>query len=140
MNIQYKSVPVKSSEITPYAQYLSRRDFLKAAGILTGSALLGACAPIGAGTAVPAQGATALPVKRDEFGDPANSFDDITHYNNFYEFSTNKEAVSSLSKNFKAHPWSVEVYGLVNKPKTYAIEDLISRFTPQERIYRLRSA
>ncbi len=138
MNAHYKSVPVKSSEITPYAQYLSRREFLKAAGILTGSALLAACTPIGAGTAVPAQGATALPVKRDEFGDPANSFDDITHYNNFYEFSTNKEAVSSLSKNFKAHSWSVEVYGLVNKPKTYAIEDLISRFTQEERIYRLR--
>ena len=53
MNNKYKSVPVKSSEITPYSQYLSRRDFLKAAGIVTGSALLAACAPKATGTAVP---------------------------------------------------------------------------------------
>ncbi|MEP6896787.1 MAG: protein-methionine-sulfoxide reductase catalytic subunit MsrP [Chloroflexota bacterium] len=138
MNNQYKSVPVKSSEITPYSQYLSRRDFLKAAGILTGSTLLAGCLPIGTGTAVPAQAATALPVKRDEFGDSANSLDDITHYNNFYEFSNNKEAVSSLSKNFIAQPWSVEIYGLVNKPKTYAIEDLLSHFVQEEFVYRLR--
>jgi methionine sulfoxide reductase catalytic subunit len=138
MNIEYKSVPIKSSEITSYSQYLSRHDFLKIAGILTGSALLAACTPSVAGATVPTQEATILPVKRDEFGDPTNSFDDITHYNNFYEFSTNKEAVSSLSKNFKAHPWTVEVYGLVNKPRTYAIEDLISQFTQEERIYRLR--
>jgi hypothetical protein len=45
MDNKYKSVPVKSSEITPYSQYLSRRDFLKAAGIVTGSALLAACGP-----------------------------------------------------------------------------------------------
>jgi sulfoxide reductase catalytic subunit YedY len=138
MSTSYKSVPVKSSEITPHSQYLSRRDFLKAAGMLTGSALLAACTPIGAGTAVPAQEAAVQHVRRDEFGDPSNSFEDITHYNNFYEFSTNKEAVSSLSKNFQAHPWSVEVYGLVNKPKTYAIEDLLSHFTQAEYIYRLR--
>src|SRR6266498_1474700 len=131
----YKSVPVKSSEITPYSEYLSRREFLKAAGIVTGSALLVACAPTG--TTIPANEAPASG-KTDEFGDPANSFEDITHYNNFYEFSENKEAVNPLSKEFKTHPWTVEVYGLVNKPKTYAIEDLIKNFTQEERIYRLR--
>ncbi len=124
----YKSVPVKSSEITPYSQYLSRREFLKAAGIVTGSALLVACAPTG--TTIPANEAPASG-KTDEFGDPTNSFEDITHYNNFYEFSGNKEAVNPLSKDFKTHPWTVEVYGLVNNPKTYAVEDLISKF-PQE--------
>ena len=138
MNNKYKSVPVKSSEITPYSQYLSRRDFLKAAGFVTGSALLAACMPNVVGTTVPTQEATVSPPKTDEFGDPANSFEDITHYNNFYEFSTNKEAVYPLSKDFKTHPWTVEVYGLVNKPKTYAIEDLISKFTQVERVYRLR--
>jgi sulfoxide reductase catalytic subunit YedY len=131
----YKSVPVKSSEITPYSQYLSRREFLKAAGIVTGSALLVACAPTG--TTVPANEAPAAG-KTDEFGDPTNSFEDITHYNNFYEFSGNKEAVNPLSKDFKTHPWTVEVYGLVNNPKTYAVEDLISKFPQEERIYRLR--
>jgi len=130
MTSKYKSIPVKSSEITPHSLYLSRREFLKAAGLVTGSALLAACAPEAT--------ETAFPVKKDEFGDPANSFEDITHYNNFCEFSENKAAVNKLSKDFKSRPWTVEVYGLVNKPKTYAIEDLLKKFTQEERIYRLR--
>ena len=140
MNNKYKSVPVKSSEITPYSQYLSRRDFLKAAGIVTGSALLAACAPRATGTAVPAGEApdSLAPGKMDELGDPANSFEDITNYNNFYEFSTNKESVNPLSEEFTPSPWTVEVYGMVNNPKTYGIEDLLSGFTQEERIYRLR--
>ena len=136
MNNKFKSVPIKSSEITPYSQYLSRRDFLKAAGIATGSALLAACAPGGTESSeaidVPTSNQT------DEFGDPVNSFTDITTYNNYYEFSTNKEAVAPLSKDFTTSPWTVEVYGLVNNPKTYGIEDLLSKFTQEERIYRLR--
>lgn len=140
MNNNYKSIPVKSSEITPYSQYLSRRDFLKAAGIMTGSALLAACAPGGTGTDVPEGEMTDVPTSNqtDEFGDPVNSFTDITTYNNFYEFSVNKEAVAPLSRNFTTSPWTVEVYGLVNNPKTYGIEDLLSKFTQEERIYRLR--
>ena len=140
MDNKYKSVPVKSSEITPYSQYLSRRDFLKAAGILTGSALLAACAPIATGTAVPVdEGSVVLASgKIDELGDPANSFEDITNYNNYYEFSTNKESVNPLSKEFTTSPWTVEVHGMVNNQKTYGIEDLLSRFPQEERIYRLR--
>jgi sulfoxide reductase catalytic subunit YedY len=138
MNNKYKSVPVKSSEITPYSQYLSRREFLKAAGILTGSAVLAACAPKAAESTVPAEEAPALPSKVDELGDPANTFEDITHYNNFYEFSTNKEAVAPLSENFTTDPWTIEVYGLVKRPKKYGVEDLLSKFTQEERIYRLR--
>jgi len=139
MNNKYKSVPVKSSEITPYSQYLSRRDFLKAAGILTGSALLAACAPSVTETAVPAKDTPVIPSgKMDELGDPANSFEDITHYNNYYEFTTNKEGVASLAEDFNPSPWTVEVFGLVNKPKTFGIEDLLGKFTQEERIYRLR--
>ncbi|MEO5887418.1 MAG: twin-arginine translocation signal domain-containing protein, partial [Anaerolineales bacterium] len=142
MNTKFKSVPVRSSEITPYSQYLSRRDFLKAAGIVTGSALLAACAPNATESAVP-EGeeaeATVAPTSNqtDELGDPVNSFEDITNYNNYYEFSTNKEAVAPLSKDFTTSPWTVEVYGMVNKPKTYAMEDLLKNFTQEERIYRL---
>jgi sulfoxide reductase catalytic subunit YedY len=138
MDNKYKSVPVRSSEITPYSQYLSRRDFLKATGIVTGSALLAACAPTRTETAVPAGEMDDLPAKMDEYGDPANSFQDITNYNNFYEFSTTKEAVNPLSQDFKTEPWTVEVSGLVNNPKTYGIEDLLSKFPQEERIYRLR--
>src|SRR5690349_4210786 len=133
MNKKYESVPVKSSEITSYSQYLSRRDFLRVAGIMTGSGLLAACAPMATGSET-----AAFPVKKDEFGDPTNSFEDITHYNNFYEFSENKDAVNPLSKDLKTQPWTVEVYGLVNNPKTYAIEDLLKKFPQEERVYRLR--
>src|SRR3989304_4179868 len=123
MDNKYKSVPVKSSEITPYSQYLSRRDFLKAAGILTGSALLAACAPIATGTAVPVdEGSVVLASgKIDELGEPANSFEHITNYNTYYEFSTKKESVNPLSKEFTTSPWTVEVHGMVNNPKTYGI-------------------
>ena len=133
-----KSIPVKSSEITPYSLYLSRREFLKAAGVVTSSALLAACTPKGTATTAPVSEMDSFPVKKDEFGDPANSFEDITHYNNFYEFSENKEAVNKLSKDFKSQPWTLEVYGLVNHPKKYAIEDLLKKFPQEERMYRLR--
>jgi len=139
MDNKYKSVPVLSSEITPKSQYLNRRDFLRAAGIATGAALLAACAPqASASPAVANPTEAAYASKTDELGSPVNSFDDITNYNNFYEFSTAKDAVAPLSKNFKSHPWTVEVSGMVNKPKTYAIEDLLKAFTQEDRIYRLR--
>jgi sulfoxide reductase catalytic subunit YedY len=137
MDNKLKSVPVKSSEITPYSQYLSRRDFLRTAGILTGSALLAACSPGASAATDPAGEMPDLPAKSDELGDPANSFEDITSYNNFYEFSTTKEAVKPLSQDFTTEPWTVEVSGLVNNPKTYGIEDLL-KFPQEERIYRLR--
>jgi sulfoxide reductase catalytic subunit YedY len=141
MSDKFKSVPVLSSEITPKSLYLSRRDFLRAAGIVTGTELLAACAPeVSEQTADPMTGAPApsLPDKTDELGDPLNSFEEITNYNNFYEFSTDKQAVAILAEDFKADPWSLEVSGLVNKPKTYAIEDLLKLFPQEERIYRLR--
>ncbi len=136
MDNTYKSVPVKPSEITPYSLYLSRRDFIKAAGLATGTALLAACAPKATATVPP--GAENLPQKEDELGDPANTYEEITNYNNFYEFTTDKQGVAGLSQDFKPLPWTLEVYGLVNKPKTYGIEDILSKFTQEERIYRLR--
>ncbi len=139
MTNKFKSVPVKTSEITPYSQYLSRRDFLKAAGIVTGTALLAACAPSVTESVVPANEAPDLPKGlTDELGNPANSYEDITNYNNYYEFTTDKEGVAKLAPKFNPTPWAVEVYGLVNKPTTFGMEDLLSKFTQVERIYRLR--
>ena len=70
--------------------------------------------------------------------DPLNTYQDITHYNNFYEFSEGKEAVAALSSGFKSDPWSVEVSGLVSKPRTFAMEELLKLFPQEDRIYRLR--
>lgn len=130
-----KLSPIASSEITSYTQYLSRREFMKTAGFLAGSAALSACA---AGAQQETPSAEAAVDKTDEFGDSLTPFEDITHYNNYYEFSANKQAVEPLSREFNATPWAVEVYGLVDRPKTYGLEDLLSRFEQEERIYRLR--
>ena len=139
MENNYKPVPILSSEITPKSLYYNRRDFLRTAGILTGSALLAACAPSVSGQAVPTPSdMAAYAGKTDELGAPLNSFEDITNYNNYYEFSTAKDAVAPLSVNFKSHPWSVAVGGMVNKPQTFAIEDLLKMFPQEDRIYRLR--
>jgi methionine sulfoxide reductase catalytic subunit len=137
MSNVYKSVPIRSNEITPKDVYFSRRDFIKAAGAIAGSAALAACAPSAVDLADESD-ISAGNSKTDELGDPANSFKDITNYNNYYEFSTTKEAVAPLSKDFTTSPWTVEVYGMVNKPRTFGIEDLLSLFPQEERIYRLR--
>ena len=142
MTEKIKSVPVLSSEITPKSQYLSRRDFLKAAGIVTGTALLAACAPKvneqAVGSESEAQVNPSTSTSTDELGDSLNSFEEITNYNNFYEFSTDKQAVAGLAKNFTTEPWTVEVGGLVNNPKTFGVDDLLKMFPQEERIYRLR--
>lgn len=137
MSHRYKSIPVRSSEITPKEVYLSRRDFIKAAGVVAGSMALAACAP-DAGEPAPETAGATYPTFTDELGDPTNTFEEITSYNNFYEFSTNKEAVKPLSEKFNPSPWTVEVTGMVAKPKTFGIEDLLSLFPQEERIYRLR--
>ena len=71
-------------------------------------------------------------------GDAANSYQDITHFNNYYEFTPVKEDVADEAKDFPLRPWSVEVAGLVDNPKVYDIEDILKKFPSEERIYRLR--
>jgi methionine sulfoxide reductase catalytic subunit len=143
----YKSVPIQSSEITPEHVYLSRRDFLKAMGVSSAFALLmAACGgrpPSATATsfATPIPGATSGPPSSgstDELGAPLTPFDSIIHYNNYYEFTTDKSSVADMVDKFQTSPWQVQVYGLVNNPKTFTMEDLLKKFEQQERIYRLR--
>ncbi len=134
----YKTIPVRSSEITPKDVYLSRRDFMKAATVVTGAALLAACAPKAAEEPQNAEPVPTSSSATDELGNPVNSYEDITNYNNYYEFTVDKQGVAGLVGDFKTTPWTVEVGGLVNNPKTFAIEDLLKSFPQEERIYRLR--
>ncbi|NJL35287.1 MAG: protein-methionine-sulfoxide reductase catalytic subunit MsrP [Chloroflexaceae bacterium] len=131
---------IPSSEITPEHMYLSRRTFMRGAGAVAGVSLLSACG-IGGEPAAPAE-PTPEPLEpsatTDELGDAINSYEAITNYNNYYEFTTDKEDVARLAANFPTSPWEVQVGGLVRNPTTYAAEDLISRFDQEERIYRLR--
>jgi sulfoxide reductase catalytic subunit YedY len=144
MESKLKHVEVPSSEITPESLYLSRRDWLKAMGIVSATAFLVACGVRANGSnqtgqeiGAPPPTITAQDGTTDEFGSPLNTLDQITNYNNYYEFSEDKQAVNPLSADFPTSPWSVEVGGLVQNPKTYTIEDF-SRFTQVDRIYRLR--
>jgi len=147
---KFKSDPIPRSEITSERNYMNRKQFLRAMGIVGAGALLAACAPNLGGTETSGedlsnsgepQEDTVAPVagsKTDELGDPLNTYEDITNYNNFYEFTISKEAVAPQSENFKSSPWEVEVYGLCNKPETFDIQTLTELFPPEERIYRLR--
>jgi len=141
---------IPSSEITPEALYINRRNFMKIAGISGAAALLAACGvqpnqsssqgPQGTGTPArrDTQPVTSIPAAiKDELGNPANSYETITHFNNYYEFSQGKEDVAALAEKFVDSPWQVEVSGLVQKPKTFGMDELL-KFVQQERVYRLR--
>ena len=137
------SKPIKSSEITPEALYLSRRRFIKNSLTMAAASLyLSAC-----GTQGPA-GPTAVPTNSlplpsagasaDELGNALTSYDDIIGYTNYYEFSTDKSTPTRLAQNFKTSPWKVEVGGYVNNARTFDIDELKSLFDQEERIYRMR--
>ena len=133
--IRYETPP--SSEITPQSVYMNRRSFLRAAGLFGAGAALSACGVRPLASATPGVAPVAGSAT-DELGDPLTAFDAVTHYNNYYEFSTDKEAVADFATTFPTRPWTVEVGGLVNKPGTFAIDDLLTAFPQEERVYRLR--
>jgi methionine sulfoxide reductase catalytic subunit len=130
---------IQSSEITDKTLYLERRRFLHAAA----ATFLAAAATLAPSSAMaglaPAReklsGVQKSPLSTDE---PLTPFDDITNYNNFYEFDTDKDTPAKLAKNFRTRPWSVAVEGEVNKPAVYELDDLIKPQALEERIYRLR--
>jgi len=74
----------------------------------------------------------------ESLNEEINSLKDISNYNNYYEFTTDKVRVAGLSKDFKTSPWDIEVSGLVNNPGKVSVDDLIKKYQPEERIYRLR--
>ena len=136
---------IPSSEITPEQVYLNRRSFMKGATLAAAGALLAACGPDMSGAqkgSAPADGVAPTPgatgAATDELGDPLNTYDDIITYNNYYEFSTDKDGPAKLATNFPTSPWQVAVGGLVANPGTYDINDLRTKFDQEERIYRLR--
>lgn len=130
---------IKPSEITPEHVYLSRREFLKSMGVVSaGAVLLSACSTGSGSPPVSEPDDLSVSKTTDELGDELTPYESITNYNNYYEFSIDKERVAKLSENFITSPWSVQVGGLVKNPKTYSVDDLMKKFTQQERIYRLR--
>ncbi|MEW6694587.1 MAG: protein-methionine-sulfoxide reductase catalytic subunit MsrP [Pseudomonadota bacterium] len=139
--------PPRPSEITPRAVYASRRQWLVRAGMAAAGAWGGSLVP-GAAAAAPAtaprpQRLAALPAvastlagaRTDEALTP---YALVSGYNNFYEFSTDKEEPARLAARMRLRPWAVQVDGLVAKPQTLDIDDLLRLAPLEERIYRLR--
>jgi sulfoxide reductase catalytic subunit YedY len=117
---------VRPGEITPKSVYMNRRRFLGAF-----SALAAARAALGA----PLRAAVKSTYSTSETQTP---IDNVTHYNNFYEFGTDKEQPAQLAKNFVTQPWTVSVEGAVNKPRVYDLDSILKLAPLEERIYRHR--
>lgn len=132
---------IKSSEITPESTYLSRRNFIRA-GVFAGTTLATGLTYRFFNEPPPKEVVTAEieNIKKSTdapIEEKLNTFEEITNYNNYYEFSTGKTSVARAAQDFVTRPWTVEVGGLVQKPKVFDIEDLL-KFEQEERIYRFR--
>ena len=126
---------IRPSEITSESNYLDRRRFLQTAGMaLAGAALITRTASVNAAAELP------LKTVKGPFStaEAANSWEEITTYNNFYEFGTSKEDPSEYAQDFVTTPWSVKVSGECNKPGTYTFEDVIRPHELEDRVYRHR--
>jgi sulfoxide reductase catalytic subunit YedY len=137
----------KSSEITDKSIYLNRRNFMRGAALVTTTAATGLLyRKLNPPAVEKPRGDTLVTVPKPGVDSSANGFttnekltsiEDITNYNNFYEFSTSKSGVATEAAGFITKPWSVSVGGLVNKPTTFGLEEIL-KFPQEERIYRLR--
>jgi len=136
-----KASDIPSSEITPKSVYLNRRRFL------AGAAAAGAVAAAGIGLRELGQPSTTVSANNKIDGlqkspfsttEPQTPYKDVTNYNNFYEFSTDKYEPAGLSKNFKTRPWTVTIDGDVKKKQVLDVDAIIKMASPEERIYRHR--
>jgi len=136
-----KAPDLTYADVTPKSDYLDRRKFLKAMGIV------GASAFVGEGlfdltwppqTAFAATKLTDLVRSPFSTTEKQNTYEDVTHYNNFYEFGTNKGDPAKNSQKFQTAPWTVSVEGEVNKPRKFSMDEIMKIAPLEERIYRHR--
>jgi len=144
-----KNSVIASSEISDERLYVRRREFMRIAGaaaLVAAASPLLACSdePAGAAAATDGQfGAAQLPLsgykeKAVTLDEKLNTFEEITGYNNFYEFGNEKGDPKQFGGSLKTSPWTIKVDGLCNKPADYHVEDLVKPIQLEERIYRLR--
>lgn len=136
-----KPADIASSEITPKSVYVNRREFLTGLALATGAvaagARLGAAGDpierVSANTKI--DGLQKSPFSTTEKVTP---YKDVTTYNNYYEFSTDKDGPAALAKNFRTRPWTVTIDGQVKKKQTMDVDAIMKFASPEERIYRHR--
>jgi sulfoxide reductase catalytic subunit YedY len=135
-----KASDIQSSEITDEKLYNNRREFLKTASAVfcaaTAITILPGCATAAA-PELPQTGKKS-PYDADPSVDKATPYEDVTTYNNFYEFGTDKADPARNATKFRTKPWTVSVEGFVKTPQKFAFEDLIKGLTIEDRIYRMR--
>ncbi|HKT46719.1 MAG TPA: protein-methionine-sulfoxide reductase catalytic subunit MsrP [Candidatus Acidoferrales bacterium] len=136
-----RGADLKYSDITPQSAYSNRRSFLRAMGIAGAAAF---AAPRLWELLAPSQRVLALNKLDVKVKSPFSttekqtSFEDVTHYNNFYEFGTGKSDPAKNAQNFRTSPWTVSVEGECNKPRKFTMDELLSLAPLEERIYRHR--
>jgi sulfoxide reductase catalytic subunit YedY len=135
-----RSRELTHADVTPKSVYLNRRKFLQDMGLagvvaLAGKGLLDLASP-----SPGVHAATQLTTIKGPFStdEKVNSYNDVTHYNNFYEFGVDKDAPAKNAQNFVTSPWTVSVEGEVNKPRKFTMEELLALAPLEERIYRHR--
>jgi methionine sulfoxide reductase catalytic subunit len=131
---------IPSSEITPKHDYMNRRAFMRAAAA-GAAALAGERAFSGVFHPARVEAAEKLATVKSPYsltGDTPTSFEDITHYNNFYEFGVDKGDPAKNAGSLKTRPWTIKVEGLVSKPQTFDIDTLLKLRPMEERVYRFR--
>ena len=142
-----KPADIRSSEITPKEIYQTRREFIKAAGMVAGAAVSVGVLTKGAAVVHAVQPAVhgkkwpnikPNPTFSNTNGELKNTWEQITTYNNYYEFGTDKDQPAELSRNFKTDGWMVEVSGECAKKGKYSLDDLLKGETIEERVYRHR--
>ncbi|HEY0099469.1 MAG TPA: protein-methionine-sulfoxide reductase catalytic subunit MsrP [Pyrinomonadaceae bacterium] len=139
---------IKSSEITDKKLYLTRRNFMRGAALAASTVATGFIyRQFAVPPPPPVKGAKIENLQTVEQGAPGfppppgealTSYEEITNYNNFYEFSTGKSEVASVARNFSTRPWMVSVGGLVQRPREFDLDDLLKIAPPEERVYRMR--
>jgi len=135
-----KSSDVRSSEITPKPMWLNRRKFLTGAAAGAAAVAGSRIAELANPSAVVQANAKIDGIKKSSFSttETITPIKDVSNYNNYYEFSTDKYEPAGLAKNFKTRPWTVTIDGLVSKKQTLDIDTILKMASPEERIYRHR--
>ena len=135
--IAYPKIP--ESEVTPECIWLNRRKFIRSAGTASIAALIGSNSVSGFSAVNDQLKFTPyLNGVAENADDALTPYDDVTSYNNFYEFGPNKDDPAKYAGAMVTDPWTVKVGGLVDKPGELHLEDILSSFDLEERIYRFR--
>ncbi len=136
-----KPAEIPSSEITPKSLYMNRRKFIAGTAILGTAALAGLGVSEMSAPSVVAHANTKIDgLQKSPFSttEKITPYKDVTNYNNYYEFSSDKYEPAGLAKNFKIRPWTVTIDGAVKKKQVLDVDTIIKMAAPEERIYRHR--